>query len=507
MSCVENHSCSSTEDFRGSWCLPSRLLDVGNLNSDRVKLVITSRENISDFRYAALSYCWGTSTPFTTKLSTLDSRLQGFSVFEMPLTLRETVQVTRELGLRYLWIDALCIFQGSQDDAATKAACQPSMLRAKKDNNAAKADWQLESARMHKVYGQAFLTIVAAGASDMNGGLFHGSRSCLIPSRGQGLDPMQSKENATISLDPNGTGSRDVGFHHQSIFSRGWALQEWVLSARLLVFTTTQMYFICNQYSSIRAHKALLFRFPRSPEVVTNKDWRSIVQSFCARDLTKPEDKLPALSGLAKRFSELSNGALGDYRAGLWQNSIHLDILWQRDDAGAGFALMLPIPHKMGRSRYQGRARAPSWSWAAVDGPITFRGDLRTPKRRILCETKPVKGHDLFGQIESGTLVVHCPFKMASIIFRNGNPMLSYDGKTCPGFWSDDPTEIIHLANTEYDDEERKLYCLGLAGRDDEWLGIVVRSDQETGHFLRVGFFFTSTVEFEEADERDFTII
>lgn len=93
---------------------------------------------------------------------------------ELPLTLRETVQVTRDLGLRYLWIDSLCILQRSQGDVAAKFVFHPSVLRAKKDNDAAKVDWQFESARMHKVYGQAFLTIVAAGASDMSGGLFHG---------------------------------------------------------------------------------------------------------------------------------------------------------------------------------------------------------------------------------------------------------------------------------------------------------------------------------------------
>lgn len=426
---------------------------------------------------------------------------------EMPLTLRETVQVTRDLGLRYLWIDSLCILQRSQDDFAAKFVFHPSVLRAKKDNDAAKADWQFESARMHKVYGQAFLTIVAAGASDMSGGLFHGRRSCIIPYRHQGSDQRLTIQNATVSLSPEGAGLRDVEFHHQSIFSRGWALQEWVLSTRLLVFTTAYMYFICNQSSEVQAHRALLFRFPRPPVLVDDKDWRVIVQSFCARDLTRSEDKLPALSGLAKRFSELSNGALGDYLAGLWQNSLHLDILWQRDDAGVGFALMLPIPHKVGRSRYQGKARAPSWSWAAVDGPITFRGGPNTRQRGILCKTKPVRGHDLFGQIESGILVVRCPFRMASITFRGRDSILCYDGGDSPGFWADDPTEITNLTSTENAAEEHKLYCLGLSLTDTEQLGIVLKSSEENGRFLRIGFFYSYNMKFNEADERDFTII
>jgi hypothetical protein len=261
-----------------------------------------------------------------------------------------------------------------------------------------------------------------------------------------------------------------------------------------------------------------LFRFPRPPVIINDKDWRVIVQGFCARDLTKSEDKLPALSGLAKRFSELSNGALGDYRAGLCQNSLHLDILWQRDDAGSGFVLMLPVPHKVGRSRYQGRARAPSWSWAAVGGPIIFRTWPNSRQGGILCETRPVQGHDPFGQIESGTLVIRCPFVMASIAFRDGNPILCYGGGDSLGFWADDPTEIIdllnhRLASTEHAAEGHKFYCLGISLNENkqlgmkEQLGIVLKSTEENARFLRIGGFYSYNMKFNEADERDFTII
>jgi hypothetical protein len=83
---------------------------------------------------------------------------------DMPATLCEAVQATRDLGIRYLWIDALCILQPRY-----------------KGNPEAETDWQWESARMSDVYGGAYLTFVAAGSSDCNGGLFQGRPTCLVP--------------------------------------------------------------------------------------------------------------------------------------------------------------------------------------------------------------------------------------------------------------------------------------------------------------------------------------
>jgi hypothetical protein len=144
-----------------------------------------------------------------------------------------------------------------------------------------------------------------------------------------------------------------------------------------------------------------------------------------------------------------------------------------------------------------GRSR---WPYYIPRRPNTRQGG-------ILCETKPEQGHDPFGQIESGTLVIRCPFKMASIIFRGGNPILCYDGGDSPGFWADDPTEITNLASTEYAAEEHKLYCLGLSLSDKEQLGIVLKSSEENGLFIRIGFFYASNMKFNEANEKDFTII
>lgn len=154
--CTRNHQCEGARNAE----LPMRLLDLNGwpTSSERIRLVATNDllatpDQIID--YAVLSYCWGMTPAFTTTPATLSSRINGFNVAEMPQTLRDTVEVARNMGYRYLWIDALCILQGSRNDTV------------------AAADWRSEAARMHWIYGNASLCIVAAGASSSEQGLLH----------------------------------------------------------------------------------------------------------------------------------------------------------------------------------------------------------------------------------------------------------------------------------------------------------------------------------------------
>lgn len=52
--------------------------------------------------YVALSYCCGTTNHFTTTSDNISDRIDGFNISELPRTVFEVVQATRELGFRYL---------------------------------------------------------------------------------------------------------------------------------------------------------------------------------------------------------------------------------------------------------------------------------------------------------------------------------------------------------------------------------------------------------------------
>jgi hypothetical protein len=218
--CVEKHTCAAKD----SNYLPSRLLDVSG-NSNEIRLFSPSSKGISKGKYIALSYCWGRSEPFTTTSETLQSRITGFSVEEMPKTLRDAVGVTRALQIQYLWIDALCIIQGS-DEKAQK-------------------DWEMESSRMESVYGNAFVTIAAAASDACDGGLFY-PRSCALQLLAQPTNVeknnVQTRKSITVSIpDP----TRDIKEEHLN--RRAWALQERILSHRVLTYTFGGIFFQCAQ--------------------------------------------------------------------------------------------------------------------------------------------------------------------------------------------------------------------------------------------------------------------
>ena len=78
--------------------------------------------------YAALSHCWGKVRPLTTTSTNLNQHLISIPLSSMPEMFQDAVIASRELGIRYLWIDSLCIIQDSVED------------------------WELECSKMGRVY-------------------------------------------------------------------------------------------------------------------------------------------------------------------------------------------------------------------------------------------------------------------------------------------------------------------------------------------------------------------
>ena len=109
--------------------IPNRVIDVGtgepHLHESKGEIV----------PYAALSHCWQDSKPLTTEKLTKKQR-QGRLVWsELPLAFREAIQIVKALGIRFIWIDSLCIVQDDPDD------------------------WQLEAARMSSIFENAEVTL------------------------------------------------------------------------------------------------------------------------------------------------------------------------------------------------------------------------------------------------------------------------------------------------------------------------------------------------------------
>ena len=103
--------------------------------------------------------------------------------------------------------------------------------------------------------------------------------------------------------------------------------------------------------------------------------WFKISNQYSERTLTKWTDRLPALSGLAKKFMasdvtavpsqpgqalKFNQLSLGGYLAGLWSATLGKGLYWQVDYT----------PGK--RISTKDTYIAPSWSWASVSGPINW---------------------------------------------------------------------------------------------------------------------------------------
>ncbi|KAJ0109704.1 HET domain-containing protein [Diaporthe amygdali] len=492
--CIGSHQCEGPRNAE----LPMRLVDLKAWpeSPERIRLVVTdevlavSHQTID---YVVLSYCWGTTTAFTTTPATLSSRLKGFNIAGMPRTLRDTVQVARNIGYRYLWIDALCILQGSRQDTV------------------AAADWRYEAARMHWIYGNASLCIVAAGASNSDQGLMHKDPRVIADDE---IAEWVGKGKIPIGCEP--------------ISSRAWCFQEWLLSNRLLVFASTGVYYTCDQYVLDTSDPDYGFRFPRSlQEVAAMEDrgnrrydsWQTMAMNFCGRSMTEPSDKLPALSGMAQRYASLMGWQPGDYLAGLWRRSLIGDLLWVREE-GISSISATPDPTKTGRQY----GRAPSWSWASMDGSIMYLSLPGGYAPDIVCiqscETvKPGVEDDPFGQVVSGHLDIVCPYMTLW-----ARPMVQETGELYfqlfdaeGGFVSlltvDDPAEMdasqTNVSTTpqfQRDDSSHRnegimVHCLGLMveqspqRRDGKirWAGMAVRplignSYARVGNFWIAGF-------------------
>ena len=111
-----HHSCRSNVLPQ----LPTRVLDVRNLaQTERVHLLITQGQCAD---YVALSYCWTSQStpdtpPLTTKRNNIASMVKWIDIEDLTPSQRICLQLAQKLGIDFVWIDGLCIVQGTYQDS------------------------------------------------------------------------------------------------------------------------------------------------------------------------------------------------------------------------------------------------------------------------------------------------------------------------------------------------------------------------------------------------------
>jgi len=109
----------------GRTALPVRLVDVGRAPYEPVMCLVQAASLPRTSRYAALSYVWGGDQPLKTTSKNVLAHCQGIPFTVLSATIRDAIEVTRQLGIRYIWIDSLCILQDDADARAIEIARMP----------------------------------------------------------------------------------------------------------------------------------------------------------------------------------------------------------------------------------------------------------------------------------------------------------------------------------------------------------------------------------------------
>ncbi|KAK4233393.1 heterokaryon incompatibility protein-domain-containing protein [Achaetomium macrosporum] len=432
---------------RPDTALPSRLLDVGphaDAGFDGVRLVETGGQQRG--RYIALSHCWGTSHTLTTTRSTIGVRRAGVALAALPKTYRDAVTITRALSVRYLWIDSLCIVQDDPDD------------------------WEREAAKMAAVYGGCYLTIAASCSTGDASGCFpsfadrvkratFNDASPYVENKSDDPDDvswlhrtpfaqMGSRRGELVEYTIPSFGCPVDPLAGLPLNTRAWTLQERLLSPRTLHLCYDQMYWelddgymLAEDGTKIQntwfSTECLIFRetqpwsehglaeapglsliegFPpvldRRGHGRWNGGWLGLIEDYTQRNMTRCDDKLPALSGVASFVARSTNDT---YYAGLWKSHILEDLAWRvytreetRTQVAGGFAhrygeklcdVVVPLDY-----------RAPSWSWASLDAHIRFVPlDFARLVAEFLDAHVEPAGLDPFGKVSAGWIKLWAP--------------------------------------------------------------------------------------------------
>ena len=113
--CVRDHAkCQAVTPYPIRYTpLPTRLIDCSNPLSPRI---VQTDANMYGL-YVALSYVWGKDqSGYCTTEGNLAAHMERIDVAILPQTIQDAIRVTTALGVRFLWVDRLCIVQDSSSD-------------------------------------------------------------------------------------------------------------------------------------------------------------------------------------------------------------------------------------------------------------------------------------------------------------------------------------------------------------------------------------------------------
>ena len=392
--------------------------------------------NLANVPYTTLSHCWGTVPTLITTSATLKKHKALLPISELPQSFRDAVRFTRTLGISYLWIDSICIIQDCEED------------------------WRVECPKMGAYYRNSFLTLSALESPDSHCGFLTHRVVC---------DAIEVGESTGIRMRHR-LKERSTIFKKAVLNTRGWVLQERLLSTRVLHFTRQELFWECQTISASEAseveHKgqtdfqslvsaegddfkrALQTRLDPDPYATNGAFslWTRLISQFSRRSLTVSSDRLPAISSLAALIFEKTKSM---YMAGIWKDDIN-GLAWFRDRPD------YRIVHESSAAT-GGNYTVPSWSWASMRESVIYRFEddklIRSSKDPIIIDTDIQNlGSDPFGGVSRASITMQALTKSVQCLDYNRNPIGLVHGYVAARWY--------HRSGEEIPEQERSLDSL-----------------------------------------------
>ncbi|PHH75339.1 hypothetical protein CDD82_4481 [Ophiocordyceps australis] len=406
--CLESHNrCNKTEPLTQN---PTRLLKINTLRSPYTFRLTLGSDCPDKAQYLALSYCWG-SGAIDDNLRLLKETEEQLSqeqpVDILPRTFRDAIGVAKHFQVDYIWIDRLCIPQDSVQD------------------------WHREASSMQTVYKNAYVGICALSAQDDNSGCFFTREPARVRKHIVRLKPQESGAEEELILNcPRLRSEWSHFFRDEAAIQRAWIFQERLLAPRTLYFGRDLVFWECRETSCCEIYpkgipqhhsdveslrhpplwKNLLEVTPRGggndPCQHLMQYWYDIIEEYSKLKLSHGCDKLVAVSGLANdmqaELQQLSPGP-HHYLAGLWEETLIESLDWKSRD---------------NESERCSQFRAPSWSWACLDGAVAFSWSKRNDSMsltRLASLVSVEMTHKDTGEMTSGVLTLRGPRAVAQV--------------------------------------------------------------------------------------------
>ncbi|KAK5111715.1 hypothetical protein LTR85_011760 [Meristemomyces frigidus] len=257
---------------------PTRLVDVGSVDPAEPPRLVEGTHCLRHDNpgYLALSYCNGETpklAPWQMSSSTKSAFEDEIPLDVLPQTLHDAIMWTRRLGLRFIWIDNLCIIQDSHED------------------------WRREASMMASIYGSAILTLCAASGS-IYGGMT--DRQNPLTSSAAALFLRRATDGETgevVYILPQG--QKTAVKLPAPTTDRAWCFQEDVLSPRIVRFTTSQIEWQCLSDKSHVERRQCLENLRKHEAHRWYTLWYRLVEQYSRKQLSYATDKLTAFSGIA----------------------------------------------------------------------------------------------------------------------------------------------------------------------------------------------------------------